>query len=260
VRDEDLLKLKDKLSEIKKQGWIKNTRPGNAGGVGNTLEDLLEIAENNHQIPDFGEWELKSQRSETSALLTLFHVEPQPRKSKIVPSILLPKYGWPHQEAGTTYPINERSFRQTISAVNASDRGFKVNIDMEKKTIYISFDYDLIDDRHSDWKATIFSGVGVKNICPFPYWDFSEIEKKLSTKIKNMMYVHAATQIVNGEEYFQYNEIEVYIEPTLNRFLCLLRAGKIFIDFDARTGHNHGTKIRIKPEAKAELYDHRVNV
>jgi len=74
------------------------------------------------------------------------------------------------------------------------------------------------------------------------------------------MYVRAATKIVSGEEYFQYNEIEAYIEPTLNRFLCLLRAGKIFIDFDARTGHNHGTKIRIKPEAKAELYDHRVNV
>ena len=35
------------LKEIGQQGWIPNARPGNAGGVGNTLEDLLGIEENN---------------------------------------------------------------------------------------------------------------------------------------------------------------------------------------------------------------------
>ena len=32
-----------KLKEIVDMGWIKNTRHGNQGGVGNTLEDLLGI-------------------------------------------------------------------------------------------------------------------------------------------------------------------------------------------------------------------------
>ncbi len=55
--EHDLQLLKSKLEQIKSLGWIKNRRPGNAGGVGNTLEDLLHVAENNLQLPDFGDWE-----------------------------------------------------------------------------------------------------------------------------------------------------------------------------------------------------------
>jgi hypothetical protein len=51
-----------KLKEISKRGWIPNARHGNAGGVGNTLEDLLGIEENNLPIPNAAEWELKTQR------------------------------------------------------------------------------------------------------------------------------------------------------------------------------------------------------
>ena len=31
------------LQDIKNRGWIPNARPGNVGGIGNTLEDLLGI-------------------------------------------------------------------------------------------------------------------------------------------------------------------------------------------------------------------------
>ena len=81
-----------KLKEIRDLGWIRNNRPGNAGGVGNTLEDLLGIKENNLPIPNASEWELKSQRNTTNSLTTLFHCEPSPIALKIVPSFFLPKY------------------------------------------------------------------------------------------------------------------------------------------------------------------------
>jgi len=103
--------LIDALKDIKDRGWIPNARPGNAGGVGNTLEDLLGIQENNLPIPNASEWELKCQRAEASALTTLFHMEPSPRALKFVPNILLPKYGWKHQLAGSKYPPDEMSFR-----------------------------------------------------------------------------------------------------------------------------------------------------
>lgn len=89
--------LINKLKEISALGWIKNARPGNAGGVGNTLEDLLGIEENNLPIPNAAEWELKCQRMDTTSLITLFHMEPSPRAIKSVPKILLPLYGWKHQ-------------------------------------------------------------------------------------------------------------------------------------------------------------------
>lgn len=47
MREYDLDLLKVRLQEIKEMGWIQNQRPRNAGGVGNTLEDLLGVEENN---------------------------------------------------------------------------------------------------------------------------------------------------------------------------------------------------------------------
>jgi hypothetical protein len=88
------------LIEISDRGWILNTRCGNSGGIGNTLEDLLEIEENNLPIPNAAEWELKTQRKNTSSLITLFHSEPSPRAIKFVPQVFLLNYGWPHKEAG----------------------------------------------------------------------------------------------------------------------------------------------------------------
>ncbi|MFV0390162.1 MAG: MvaI/BcnI family restriction endonuclease [Pyrinomonadaceae bacterium] len=67
--------LIEKLNEIADMGFIPNARTGNHGGIGNTLEDLLGIEENNLPIPNAAEWELKTQRLNTSALNTLLHVE-----------------------------------------------------------------------------------------------------------------------------------------------------------------------------------------
>jgi MvaI/BcnI restriction endonuclease family len=72
--------LIDKFREIAAAGWIANARHGNAGGIGNTLEDLLGIEENNLPIPNAAEWEPKTQALHTTSLTTLFHVEPSPRQ------------------------------------------------------------------------------------------------------------------------------------------------------------------------------------
>lgn len=53
MRENDLILLRDRLSEIKNMGWIANRRPGNVGGVGNTLEELLDVAENNFATSRF---------------------------------------------------------------------------------------------------------------------------------------------------------------------------------------------------------------
>lgn len=260
MREQDLRLLRLRLGEIKSMGWIKNRRPGNVGGVGNTLEDLLDVAENNFQLPDFGAWELKSQRAETGALLTLFHIEPKPRAAGVVARVLLPVYGWPHREAGRRYPANERSFRQTINTRSYSDRGFTADVDYGAGRIVVSFDSSMVDSRHTQWLERVAAAAGLGDIEPNPYWSFEDIDKKLGTKLHNLMYVKADTKRVGGEEYFKYNELEAYMSPTLGNFLELLECGEIFVDFDARTGHNHGTKFRIKPEAKKDLYEIHIRV
>jgi len=88
--------LIQKLEEIKNRGWIHSRRSrSNVGSVGNTLEDLLGIRENNLPLANAGIWELEAQRRNTQSLTTLFHCEPEP--GKVIPKIFLPKYGWPHK-------------------------------------------------------------------------------------------------------------------------------------------------------------------
>lgn len=89
-----------------------------------------------------------------------------------------------------------------------------------------------------------------------PYWTFADITQKLSTKLNNLIYVKVETRYISGKEY----EIEAYIDPTLERFLDFVEAGVIYVDFDARTGHNHGTKFRIRPAAKTDLYQQHIIV
>ena len=252
--------FKEKFIEIKQMGWIPSHRVGNDGGVGNTLEDLLEIAENNYQLPDMGEWEIKSHRSTSNSLLTLFHTEPEPRSARIVPAILLPNYGWKHQEAGLKYPISERSFRATIHFTEYSDRGFKVALDYDARQLFIDFNYTKISNRHNDWKEALEKGVGLDNFAIHPYWSFGNIQKILNAKIANLLYVSVDRKKEDGVEYFKYKSFEAYMQPTLERFLHLVEDGSIYVDFDARTGHNHGTKIRIRPSRKIDLYDKHIEV
>ena len=118
----------------------------------------------------------------------------------------------------------------------------------------------MIDIRYDEWRRFIKDGVGTEDIDPNPYWSFADISQKLNTKLNNLMYVKAETRYISGNEYFKYNEIEAYVDPTLEKFLNLVESGEIYVDFDARTGHNHGTKFRIRPAAKKELYQQHIVV
>ena len=242
------------LIEIREKGWIPNARSGNVGGIGNTLEDLLGIEENNLPIPNAAEWELKCQRKETTSLTTLFHMEPSPRALKFVPQILLPKYGWAHQLAGDKYPGNEMSFRQTIHGLSRSDRGFKVIVDRNEKKILISFDAKTVDNRHSEWLKSVKERIGLDELDPQPYWGFNDLFHKAGTKLLNCFYVQAETKKIDGKTHFFYSDIMILQGLSLENFLESIGSGQILVDFDARTGHNHGTKFRLRQNALPALY------
>ena len=247
-------KLTEKLKQISAMGWIPNARRGNAGGIGNTLEDLLGIKENNLPIPNAAEWELKAQRLNSTSLTTLFHIEPSPRAIRFVPQVLLPKYGWAHQEDGKKYPKGEMSFRQTIHGQSRSDRGFIVLIDRKDKKILVSFDAGSVDIRHKDWLKSIKRRVGPKELNPQPYWGFNDLEHKAGTKLLNTFYVQAEVKTERKKEYYHYTKVMMLEKFSFEGFLKALEEGKILVDFDARTGHNHGTKFRMRQDCLPMLY------
>ena len=246
--------LIEELKKIRGKGWVPNTRPGNPGGVGNTLEDLLGIEESNLPIPNAAEWELKCQRAGTTSLVTLFHMEPSPRALKFVPRVFLPRYGWPHQEAGGKYGHDEMSFRQTISGLQRSDRGFNVVVDRTQCKVLVSFDATAVDPRHSDWLKKVEKRVGLGELNPQPYWGFDDLHHKAGTKLLNCFFVQADSKRKGGQEFFAYSKIMVLQKFNLDGLLSGIEQGFAYVDFDARTGHNHGTKFRLRRDRLPLLY------
>lgn len=242
-----------KLKELANIGWVENGRFGNHGGIGNTLEDFLGITENNLPIPNAAEWELKAQRANTSSLITPFHMEPSPRAVRFVPKILLPLYGWSHQEARNLYKDEEMSFRQTIHGLSHSDRGFIVRIDRTAKKVLVSFDASKVSERHSEWLAKVEERVGLGELSPQPYWGFDDLEHKAGTKLLNCFYVQAEVKKENKKEFYWYNKVQMLQMFKFEGLLEALEKGAMLVDFDARTGHNHGTKFRLRQNNQNNL-------
>lgn len=243
------------LRDIRSRGWIENRRHGNDGGIGNTVEDLLGIEENNIPLPNAAEWELKTSRRTSTALTTLIHFEPSPRAMKIVPSILLPQFGWKHKEAGLKYPETERSFRQTICGTSPTDRGFGIVINENEEKVEISFNASKVAPRHAEWLHMVERNRGLGDLEPRPYWGFRDLEHQVGTKMLNCFYVAGDVKKIDKKEHYHYTEIKMLTDFSFERFLDGLRGGAVYVDFDARTGHNHGTKMRIRKNSWPLFYD-----
>lgn len=58
----------------------------------------------------------------------------------------------------------------------------------------------------------------------------------------------------NGVEFFHYEKIIMLKGIKKEKVIEAIKNGKIYVDFDARTGHNHGTKFRIRESDIDFLY------
>lgn len=248
------------LIKLTEMGWIPSARQGNAGGVGNTIEDVLGIPENNLPIPNAAEWELKSARLGSKSLTTLIHLEPSPQASRLVAQMLLPKYGWAHKQAGGVHPISELSFRQTINAGTRTDRGFGIEVDRESARIVVSFDAHAVSPKHADWLESVKQRAGLGDLPIEPYWGFEDLYTRIAAKLHNCFYVLADSKVINGVEHFKYENVYMLERLSREKFIESVERGIILVDFDARTGHNHGTKFRIRPGYMTSVLYERVEV
>lgn len=244
------------LLKIKNLGWIEIKRnKNNVGNIGNTLEDLLGIEENNLPIPNASEWELKTQRKNTSSLLTLFHMEPSPKALSIVP-YLLTNFGWRHEKAGTQYPNDEKSFRQTLSYHNPTARGFDLDVDENNRKIVVTFDINKISNDLTDYKDYLLTNQkDALDLSHIPYWGFDDLYHKAGIKLKNCFFVIADEKSENGKKMAKYEDIIMLSKFRIEKLIENIKNKNIYVDFDARTGHNHGTKFRVRPAAFPLLYE-----
>ncbi|MBQ7255196.1 MAG: hypothetical protein IJS31_02990 [Oscillospiraceae bacterium] len=216
-------------SKICGMGWIKTHRSGPTG-IGKTLEDLLGIAENNIDGPDFGDYELKSCRLNSNSMLTMFTRAPQPGRSN---TALRLKYGYSSGE----YDNDEKVLHSTLSAnrfTPIADTGHKLKILCKEDGIYIE------------------SELGVENI----YWSREALKKCFEKKYKNkFVYAKAQSRGSGADEEFKFVEAYEVSGFDYDAVVDLLEKGKAFVDLRIGQYHNgpnkgrthdHGTAFRIK--------------
>lgn len=123
-----------RLKELKREGYIKTHRVGQTG-IGKTLEDLLDIEENNIPISNTTFAELKSARKSSHSMLTLFTKSPLPEKAN---SQLLDRFGYV-----TSLSKGRKILHTTANATEYNilrgQEGFKINV-AEGKLSLISRD------------------------------------------------------------------------------------------------------------------------
>ena len=130
-----------------------------------------------------------------------------------------------------------------------------VKIDRAEKKVLISFDAKSVDIRHKIWLESVKKRVGLKELDPQPYWGFDDLEHKAGTKLLNAFYVQVEVKIVRKKEYYHYTKIMMLQKFSFEGFLKAIGEAKILIDFDARSGHNHGTKFRMRQDSLPMLYE-----
>jgi len=217
----DLKTLKKKLQKIKKQGFIKTHRVGDTG-IGKTLEDLLDIQENNIPLHDIsGVAELKAYRKGATSMLTLFTLEPLPRGGNR-DKLLLDNFGYSKRN-------NQRSkeLHSTLLCRRYNNQGLKLSVEKDKIRI---------------------QGKGKRlNI----YWDMKRVEKKFHDKLPALVYVLADKKMVKNKEHFHFNEAYLLTDFDFASFKKMVKKDEIVVDFRMYyrpngSIRNHGTGFRIK--------------
>ena len=203
-----LAKIKQALKDLSAKGWVKSKRTHNTG-IGKTLEDYLGLTENNIALPDFGVMELKSQRSGTVSMMTLFTKKPE----GITNAEILKRFGYPDPE----YP-EHKILHQTITSGKKNAMGFHCKIDEKGGNLLI-----------------------VKNKTALGYYDLEFLRQKAIEKIGNgLILVFAENKTERGAEYFHYTEAWLLKDIDPVQFLALSK-------YDIRLGVHRSGKNRGKP-------------
>ncbi|MDP3900067.1 MAG: MvaI/BcnI family restriction endonuclease [bacterium] len=212
-----LPQIKKTLCQIKEKGWVVSRRKHNTG-IGQTLEEELGLKENNISMPDFGIMELKSQRSGTASMMTLFTKKPE----GITNAEILKRFGYLDPE----YP-KHKILHQTITNGKKNARGFHCKIDEKEGKLLI-----------------------LRNRTVLGYYKLDFLLQKAAEKIGNgLILVFADCKKESNEEFFHYKEAWLLKDLDLKQFLALskydIRLGVYRSGHNAGKPHDHGSAFRL---------------
>ena len=227
--DTTVEEIAEKLSLIKRSGFIQSKRRGSTG-VGHTLEQSLGLTENNFTVPDLGEVELKATRTGTNTPVTLFTLD---RNAwQISQKDVISTYGIPIQDRINLYnTLSNEHFRQRLKII-ASD-----------------VELSLIDD----------------NDVIVAKWNFDAILDQFHQKVRHLILVQAESRLIDNKEFFRFHKatfhsgwlLRWHLPNLFNRNLLLLDLRMHLKNGRVR---NHGTGFRISESNLHHVYPYEENL
>lgn len=233
--DMTIKELKNRLKDIKKLKFVPTHRTGDTG-IGKTLEDLLEIKENNIPLCDIGKIaELKAYRKDATSMLTLFTLEPKP-KGGDRDRFLLDNFGYSKRN-------NRRSkeLHSTVTSRRYNNQKLKLSVKKDKISVL---------------------GEGRKlNI----FWDIEILRQKFNEKLPALVYVLADRKIINAREHFHFNEACFLSGFDFELFKKMVKKDFIVADFRMYyrpngSVRNHGTAFRVKIKRLYSCFKNKVRL
>lgn len=218
--ENDILMLRKKFNEIKKLKYVKGVKKGTAG-IGVTFEHFIEKETDSLEIPDFGGVEIKTRRAYSKSLINLFNAVPT-GSSVYEVKRLRDMYGYRDSKDYVLKKLNVE--------VNAKDYVsvgilyyFKLRLDIQKERVILEVynkSMELVDES--------------------TYWDFDILKEKLIRKVSVLAVIKAWTKRKEGDEYFNFYKMNVYILKGFDNFIDALNDGVIKINL--RIGNYYDEK------------------
>lgn len=234
------------FNEIKRKvitdKWIESKDKGD-GGVGITLESLLEKERENFEIPDYKGIEIKAKCSSRESYITLFSAVPDSYLFEI--QRLVQKYGYPDSQFPQFKVFNLAVYGDR--KVKMRNHYFKLYVSWKSRQVVLRVydkNFQVVDELTS--------------------WSFEMLKEKLERKLSKLALVHAKRKFENNVVYFKYTDIEFYQLVSFERFLTLIENGMIRITFrigvykdERRFGkiYNHGTTLCIDESNIGRLFN-----
>ncbi len=231
-----LKELQDKFRELHEKGYIPSIRKGPTG-IGHTLEQELNLNENNLAIPDIGgRVELKATRKTSNSMVTLFTFNRavwQLSQKKIIE-----KYGYIDDH-------NRKSLYSTVFHGQSNPQELRIEIDKSNNKVHLYHN----------------SGVLLAT------WSIFTIVGKFISKLERLLVVFADNRINNElkREEFLFTEAYLLENPSPDNFLEAFENSLIAIDIrmhikDTGSVRNHGTGFRIQEKNITDLYSVRKKI
>ena len=201
-------------------------------GIGYTLETMLDIEENNSPRGDFMGMELKAWRDDGSASeryekMNLFLKEPKwidglKSKERVA------RYGYVDDNGRTAL------YSTVKIATNSHKLGF--SIDEAESKLWLTYAGERV-----------------------AWWGFDVLEKRLTEKHTETVFVSAEVRGKGKQEEFHYQQVLWCREPSVEEFLKLIKTGDAMLELrmhlkETGSVRNHGSCFRIRKDRLKDLF------